>query len=574
MAIGGTAGALISLILSTLDYFRIAYASWMWLAVPVVAGIVIGAVAGFFLRLRVNDLADSIDRRASLENRLGTATEEVQDDMRGLQRGDALAHLQSLKPSAVFPVRMTRWHGGLVSLSVLAASLFLLGNTPIFLSAKDKADRAELKQSAANIERVIKPLLERKPEEISPEVKKIAKDFDELKREMEKGRIPKEEAMQKANKLAEKAEKTAKEEAQKSEMQVATAQEQLEKLAENEAMKELGLSKEDFDESRMEKAKEMTEGERKEMTEELAKQLKDMQNKLGMKSESQQGQEGQNQKSEQEAMKDLEKQLSDIENQLKKGQDANGKQLSKSELEALKKLSEQLKELMKDLKMSQKLQDFIQKLQSMPEMKEINELLAKLAKAMQQVEQGDMEVPELTEQELADLKKAMQEKLKALEEAISKMTDEDIKQMMEDYKKALEEALKNGMQACQGGMCMMPGLLPGLPKPGMPKWGPSGPGQDNFYRDIGQIPLNEKGEDIKAGQMPISTTGQRQDKGEERYVEIRGPVRPGEKSKTPYFKVLPKYKKQAEDALDKDRIPKEHQKRVKDYFESLTGGGK
>lgn len=108
---------------------------------------------------------------------------------------------------------------------------------------------------------------------------------------------------------------------------------------------------------------------------------------------------------------------------------------------------------------------------------------------------------------------------------------------------------------------------------GMPKWGPSGPGTDANYRDVGQIPLQDP-QDIKSGQLPISVTGDRQEQGEERYVEIRGPVKPGEKSKTPYFKVFPKYKKQAEDALNKDRIPKEHQKRVKDYFESLNKGGK
>jgi len=118
------------------------------------------------------------------------------------------------------------------------------------------------------------------------------------------------------------------------------------------------------------------------------------------------------------------------------------------------------------------------------------------------------------------------------------------------------------------GMGSMPGM--GM---GMPSWGPSGPGQDQNYRDVGQIPLQDP-QDIKAGRLPISVTGERQDQGSERYVEIRGPVKPGEKSKTPYFKVLPKYKKQAEDALAKDKIPKEKQKLVKDYFDSLSKGGK
>lgn len=104
-------------------------------------------------------------------------------------------------------------------------------------------------------------------------------------------------------------------------------------------------------------------------------------------------------------------------------------------------------------------------------------------------------------------------------------------------------------------------------------WGPSGPGQDSFYKNIGQVPLNDNPEDIKANADPKLVKGQRQDEGEETYIEVKGPVKPGERSKTPYFKVLPKYKKKAEEALDKDLIPREHQKRVKDYFESLNKGG-
>lgn len=442
LAIGGTLGALISLILSTLDFFRIAYASWLWLGIPVVVGIVGGAVIGYFARLRVNDLADSIDRRAALENRLGTAAEDLDDEMRGLQRGDAMAHLQTLKPSAVFPTRITRWHGGLITVSVLAASLFLLGNTPILLSEKEKADREEMKQMAKNVERVVKPLLERKPEEISPEVKKIAKEFDELKREMEKGRIPKEEAMQKANKLAEKAEKTAKEQFQQSEMKMTTAQEQLEKMAEKDALKDLGLSEQDFEKGEIEKAKEMTEGERKELSKEMAEQLKKMRSQLGM---SDKGDQSNSQDmSEQQQMESLQEQLDDIQQQLESGKDANGNQLSKEQMDALKQMSKQLQDLLKNLKLSQKIQDFMKKLNSMPEMKEIQKLLQKLAEVNQKGQENQLEDPKLSEQELQELKKQLEEAMKQMEEAISKMTDEDMKKMLEDYKKALEEALEKG----------------------------------------------------------------------------------------------------------------------------------
>ena len=97
-------------------------------------------------------------------------------------------------------------------------------------------------------------------------------------------------------------------------------------------------------------------------------------------------------------------------------------------------------------------------------------------------------------------------------------------------------------------------------------------GRVQLYRDIGQVPQNEKEEDIKAKSDVKAVKGQRQEKGDEAYMEIKGPASLGERSKTPYFKVMPKYRKQAEEALNKDKIPKEHQKRVRDYFDSLNRG--
>ena len=48
----------------------------------------------------------------------------------------------------------------------------------------------------------------------------------------------------------------------------------------------------------------------------------------------------------------------------------------------------------------------------------------------------------------------------------------------------------------------------------------------------------------------------------------------GDRTSVPYQKVLPKYREAAEKAIDRDNIPKEHEKRVREYFESLAGGKK
>ena len=52
--------------------------------------------------------------------------------------------------------------------------------------------------------------------------------------------------------------------------------------------------------------------------------------------------------------------------------------------------------------------------------------------------------------------------------------------------------------------------------------------------------------------------------------EIKAPTFKGTRSSVSYEKVLPSYKQKAESALKKQDIPKQHQARVKRYFDSLS----
>jgi len=47
----------------------------------------------------------------------------------------------------------------------------------------------------------------------------------------------------------------------------------------------------------------------------------------------------------------------------------------------------------------------------------------------------------------------------------------------------------------------------------------------------------------------------------------------GARSSVAYTRDILSYKKKAEQAIDRQKIPKEHEKRVEDYFNSLTKGG-
>lgn len=406
LAYGALAGAGVSLVFALLDYFRVRYFDWQWLVFPVAAGLVVGALLGWFRRVPTSAIADSIDRRASLKNRLGTANEHPAGFGEEVE-ADALAHLADVRPSAVFPVRITKWHAGSLAGLALAGSIFLLGNTPIFLSESERKNREELQQVGKSVERVAKPLLERKPEELSPDAKELAKKYEQFSKELEKGRIPKEEAMQKANELAREAEKLSHEQFDESDRSLAKAQKSMEDAALEKAAKEMG-----FDPA------ELTDSERSDV------------DRYSQMSEQERAAEGQK----------LASQIADLEAKLRAGKDENGKDLDSDDANALNSKLEGLKSKAKALKLSQKVKDMLERLTSHPEFKEILEMMKDLQKINQQGKNGELQNPEATEEQIREM-------MKKLEELADKLKDDE---ELSKFLKDLKEALKKAGQ-CSGG---------------------------------------------------------------------------------------------------------------------------
>jgi hypothetical protein len=91
-----------------------------------------------------------------------------------------------------------------------------------------------------------------------------------------------------------------------------------------------------------------------------------------------------------------------------------------------------------------------------------------------------------------------------------------------------------------------------------------------MLNNTGTINKSEKGNPGQGKATPTwSPTQRRETPGPEIYTEIKAPTTIGNRSSVPYVKVLPSYRKKAESALDRQQIPKQHEKRVKEYFESL-----
>jgi hypothetical protein len=222
----------------------------------------------------------------------------------------------------------------------------------------------------------------------------------------------------------------------------------------------------------------------------------------------------------------------------------------------MKQLAKMQQKLQQQMKMSQAMKDLMQKMMNDPLMKEIQELAAKAQIVMQQAKSGDQQQQEMSKAEM----EAMQ---KQLDEMAKKMLADD--KLMKQFLEALRDMLKNGKLMIGNKQCMSPFKIPlQLPIPGMPS-------QDTYFSNSGWINKGN-GEKSKGSTYTTAITGQtREVPGQNAYVEMRGPTGQGLRSSIPYQKVLPSYKHKADEAMNRQEIPPEHQKRVKKYFESLGG---
>lgn len=383
MAIGACFGSLAAAVWAGLDWANVAYADWSSLGAVVAVGAALGLVAGLLQRIPKRALADSIDRRGDLEDRLATSLERQNRDggFDAALHADAQAKLQDLKPAKLYPVRFGRWHAGALALAALASTLFLLGNTPIFLNDSQKAERKEMEEKGQAVEHVLKPIEEHlKQEGRNPDEERLAEELRRLAQELKKGRISKEEALQKANELQKQAEKLVQDRAAKTQKTLAEAESAFDKML-KEQMTKNGLKDVDPEIAKM------TDQEREAMAESLQSQ-----------------------------QNSLQKQIDALKSQLQKpGLDKQTRdQLSKELQDLLSKQSELFKQL-QQLELSKNVQDMLKRMMENPLYKKLLEAQKKLQEAMKEAQQNG-EQQQLTHQQIEELKKKLEELAKQLKD--------------------------------------------------------------------------------------------------------------------------------------------------------------
>ncbi|MBC8064595.1 MAG: hypothetical protein H7Y17_07180 [Chlorobia bacterium] len=574
LTLGACAGALASVVWAGLDWMRVSYTEWSWMGMVVGVSALIGIFVGYFARIPAKALSDSIDRRGGLEDRLKTSLEVAgANQFESALHEDASEKVGRLKPKDLYPVRVGKLQGGTVALALLASAIFLLGNSPILLPPDVRKEREELKKLGESVERIAKPLTEHnKPENLTDAEKRVAEEMRKLQRDLMKSKIDKEETMQKANELAKQTKEIVKERAELTTQNIEKAESALEKLQKAE-LEKAGLK---MDPEMMQALHEMNQ-DRNKKSEPGDKDKTDQQkfDKSMQKLNQEQKALEQKQQKLQDQKAELQKQMDKLSTEMKNPNLSPEQQKALEEMQ--KKISEMMKKMEKELAEIQKaidkimknkeIQELIRKINEHPKMKELQELAAKLAANAKMGEMGEM--PELSKEDIEAMKEKLKEAEKAMKELAKELADPAA---MEEFMQQLKEALENMDQLeINAGMCIACLGLFNLPLPGFGMPSPSNP-IDYMGVDTGKINKNENGKEGQGKTTLTQIKGQRQKNGEETYIEIKGPTTVGNRSGVKYTKVLPSYKKKAEEAMNKKTIPKQHEKRVREYFESLTNG--
>jgi hypothetical protein len=535
LAIGASAGAGLAAGWALLDWVGMLYTDWKPMGILFGAASLVGAAVGLSWPIPEAVLTRSLDRRAKLEDRLATANERrsAESAFDTALRADAEASLRDLKPNAVYPLRFGRWQGAAMALGLLAATIFLLGNSPILLSADRKKSQEAQKKEGEKVERVTRENFET-PEakrEMSDAEKRLADELRKYQRDLEKARMSDEESLQRANDIAKQADELARQTAKESEQSLNSAQDALKKMQQDELAK-AGLQNADpsmaampddqFEQAKADANAQLEKAQKQ--ADSLQSQLDALMNKLKNPKLT-----DAERKALEAQKKSLEKQLSDAKNTLAKAKD---------DLAAIK-LSEQARAVLK-------------RMMNDPVFKEIQELL-KMAKKDAASGSG----PARTQISDAE-RKEMQRKFDAMMKELS-----DPKKM-EAYLQNILNALLAGarMGRCKNvGFCMS-GLFP-VP-------GTGAPGNAIMIHDIGKVNHSDKALPSEGKTYETQISGAVRPTAEQTpYVEIKAPATIGNRSSVPYTQVLPSYRRKAESALDRQQIPKEDENRVRAYFESL-----
>jgi hypothetical protein len=486
---------------------------------------------------------------------MSTALDESQagSGFKDAQFEEANAALKAISPQKIYPFRFTRWQGGGLLANAVAIAALWVSQSPLGHGPKSAAERADLKEMGAKVERIAKPLVAKSEVlMVPPSQKKVAGDMEAFARDLQEGRLNKEEALRKGNELAERAEKESKsraEEAVKKAEEAETSLGKYEKLK----LEQSGIDSSEFEKTNLNASEQAAldrmiqdAGFQSPKSEFSSQELKEM----GANETAEKLSQLTPQQREQlrQAVAQMQKQLQDEQNRIDALPEAERKKLEKQRAELQKQMQEAQK-LADALKLSDEAAQAIRDLMNSEEMKKIREQLAKMQHQAGEMAQG--RAP--TKEDIEQLKKQLEELAKQLKDPKAR---EELMKKLQEMAKQLEQG-----QMSSESMQMMLNAMGSQAGQQNPDGNP-GTSQDDQFSDTGKVVKSDK---------EMETKGKAKPKGQQWSVTVKAPTQVGNRSSVPYQSIAPKYSREAEKALNSGKIPRDKERRVKEYFDSLNG---
>jgi len=209
LAFGALAAALIMILSKfTLLDIDLIYASWLLL----IAGTVIGGTVGLVRPLTVFDAAFACDVHLGLKERLTTALEFSDREENPLVPAliaDASRHATRIRPTRDFPLRTPRELLYAVILIALTAGLYFVPPWQyVFASEEKKEELAEVQAEAERVREIAREITINPPAERNDLAQEIARELQELARDMDFGTLSRREALERLSALEEKIEQS------------------------------------------------------------------------------------------------------------------------------------------------------------------------------------------------------------------------------------------------------------------------------------------------------------------------------------------------------------------------------
>jgi hypothetical protein len=528
------ASTLFALILSALalivyKFYQFPVFNYLWIIGIIILFSIIGTVYSLFKKITLMDAAKLTDENLNLKERISSAIEfeDKKDESPFVPQLilDAIAHKNKILPEKIvrfIPPYKLRYL--FIALTVVI-SLFFVPNIHWSHPKPDKQVVDVIHKEAKKIEKIAKDLEKKANEDKSEEINKISKEMMKISDELKKKEIDKKEALKKISKLAERLEAMEKEKTKSTPNE--NIKESIEKLAQNEFTKHIA---EDINKSNFENIKE---------------KIDDMIDKLkeGNLSDSQR------------------KELAEGLKQMGEAFDNLGLPKVGDEM---KKAGESV-EQKKDDKAIEHLENAKSELPSSDEIKKQMALKEGLQKAQEQLQ--------MSKQEIADAENKTLAQSGGIDDYQQNGETSKDNQIIDGQGNQNQGNKEQGTQG-QG--------TTGTPDAGtsstnLDEGNKGNEGNVSTYNRQTDGNTGKTGEFVKLydptkleGTQTKNTQvkGNIDGKGNMPYTDVDGkPV--AQSAYTPYDNVYSSYEKTAEEALNKEEIPKGYKKYVKDYFESI-----